>query len=185
MNTAAVAGTWKLGDLTVKRIRFGAMRLTGKVLFGDGGPSDRDRSITVLSDAVELGVNHFDTAAFYFSSSRCSADELVKGVPASQPKDLVVITKVWPQSGPLECVVVGATSEQLCGKVKENLRQLGRDQLDIVNLRTPPSRKTGSIVKHSGHLADLHGARLIRHLGVSNATPGTWPRPMRLSSPAP
>src|SRR2546428_203313 len=74
--TAASAGTWVLGDLTVNRIGFGAMRLTGSAAFDLGTPSDRDRSITVLRRAIELGVNHIDTAAFYFSPLR-SANELI------------------------------------------------------------------------------------------------------------
>src|SRR5271154_1455409 len=64
---AAAAGTWRLGDLTVNRLGFGAMRLTGSLPFAKGSPSDRGHSITVLRRAVELGVNHIDTAAFYFS----------------------------------------------------------------------------------------------------------------------
>jgi len=67
---AAAAGTWKLGDLTVNRVGFGAMRLTGSAPFHHGTPSDRKRSVSVLRRAVELGVNHIDTAAFYFSQLR-------------------------------------------------------------------------------------------------------------------
>ena len=74
--TAAAAGTWQFGDLTVNRLGFGAMRLTGGTVFGRGAPGDRDRSIGVLRRAVELGVNHIDTAAFYFSPLR-SANELI------------------------------------------------------------------------------------------------------------
>jgi diketogulonate reductase-like aldo/keto reductase len=69
--TAASAGTWQLGDFTVNRIGFGAMRLTGSAVFDRGTPSKRDQSISVLRRAVELGVNHIDTAAFYFSRSGC------------------------------------------------------------------------------------------------------------------
>ena len=61
---AAAAGTWKLGDMVVNRLGLGAMRLTGSAAFGLGSPSDRDQSIRVLRRAVELGVNHIDTAAF-------------------------------------------------------------------------------------------------------------------------
>jgi aryl-alcohol dehydrogenase-like predicted oxidoreductase len=67
---AAAAGTWRLGDLTVNRLGFGAMRLTGRTPFGNGPPGDRGQAITVLRRAVELGVNHIDTAAFY--SHRCA-----------------------------------------------------------------------------------------------------------------
>ncbi|MBN6054965.1 oxidoreductase [Nonomuraea sp. RK-328] len=167
---AAAAGTWKLGDLTVNRIGFGAMRLTGTAPFDMGAPSDRERSIRVLRRTVDLGVNHIDTAAFYFSSLR-SANELINRALAPYPDDLVIVTKVWPgrnTSGEWWW----ATPEQLRGQVEENLRQLGRDHLDVVNLRVPPSRRSGSIAEHFGALADLRDAGLVRHLGVSNVTPG-------------
>jgi aryl-alcohol dehydrogenase-like predicted oxidoreductase len=167
-NTAAVAGTWKLGDLTVNRIGFGAMRLTGNAPFDLGEPSDRERSISVLRRAVELGVNHIDTAAFYFSSRR-SANELINRALAPYPDDLVIATKVWPGRDP-SGAWWWATPEQLRGQVEENLRQLGRDHLDIVNLRIPPSRRTSSIAEHFAALAELRDAGLIRHLGISNAT---------------
>ncbi|MFF0248830.1 oxidoreductase [Streptosporangium sandarakinum] len=168
--TAAAAGTWKLGDLTVNRVGLGAMRLTGSAAFDLGVPSDRERSITVLRRAVELGVNHIDTAAFYFSSLR-SANELINRALAPYPDDLVIATKVWPGRDP-SGEWWWAAPEQLRGQVEENLRQLGRDHLDVVNLRVPPSRGSGSIAEHFGALAGLRDAGLIRHLGVSNVTPG-------------
>ncbi|GAA0473485.1 aldo/keto reductase [Streptomyces olivaceiscleroticus] len=168
-DSAAAAGTWELGDLTVRRIGFGAMRLTGSAPFSPGAPSDRERSIAVLRRAVELGVNHIDTAAFYFSSLR-SANELINRALAPYPDDLVITTKVWPGRDP-SGEWWWATPEQLRGQVEENLRQLGRDHLDVVNLRIPPSRRTGSIGEHFGALAELREAGLIRQLGVSNVTP--------------
>ncbi|MEO3876296.1 oxidoreductase [Nonomuraea sp. B12E4] len=167
-NTAAAAGTWDLGDLTVNRIGFGAMRLTGSVAFGPGAPGDRDRSVGVLRKAIELGVNHIDTAAFYFSP-HLSANELINRALTPYPNDLVITTKVWPARDP-SGAWWWATPEQLRGQVEENLRQLGRDHLDVVNLRVPPSRKDGSIAEHFGALAELRDAGLIRHLGVSNVT---------------
>ncbi|MFK0104093.1 aldo/keto reductase [Streptomyces sp. NPDC091217] len=167
-NTTAAAGTWRLGDLTVNRVGFGAMRLTGTAPFDRGVPRDREQAIGVLRRAVELGVNHIDTAAFYFSATR-SANELVNRALAPYPEDLVIATKVWPgrdASG----AWWWAAPEQLRGQVEENLRQLGRDHLDVVNLRVPPSRRTGSISEHFGALAELRDAGLIRHLGVSNVT---------------
>ncbi len=161
--------TWKLGDLAVNRIGFGAMRLTGGVAFGSGAPGDRDRSIAVLRRAIELGVDHVDTAAFYFSPS-LSANELIRQALAPYPDNLVIATKVWPArdaSGAWHW----ATPEQLRGQVEENLRGLGRDHLDVVNLRVPRSRRDGSIAEHFGALAALREAGLIRHLGVSNVTP--------------
>ncbi|GAA4628738.1 aldo/keto reductase [Actinoallomurus vinaceus] len=166
---AAAAGTWKLGDLTVNRIGLGAMRLTGSAAFDLGRPSDRERSIRVLRRAVDLGVNHIDTAAFYFSSLR-SANELINRALAPYPDDLVIATKVWPGRDP-SGEWWWATPAQLRGQVEENLRQLGRDHLDLVNLRIPRSRQAESIAEHFGALAELRDAGLIRHLGISNATP--------------
>ncbi|MEU4834478.1 aldo/keto reductase [Streptosporangium sp. NPDC023615] len=168
--TAAAAGTWKLGDLTVNRLGFGAMRLTQSGgAFGDGTPGDRGRAVTVLRRAIELGVDHIDTAAFYFSPLR-SANELINRALAPYPDDLVIATKVWPGRDP-SGKWWWATPEQLRGQVEENLRQLGRDHLDVVNLRIPPGRAAGSIAEHFGALAELRQAGLVRHLGLSNATP--------------
>ncbi|WP_327071490.1 aldo/keto reductase [Kitasatospora sp. NBC_01302] len=167
--TAAAAGTWRLGgDLPVHRIGFGAMRLTGSAPFDQGVPSDRERSLGVLRRAVELGVNHIDTAAFYFSSTR-SANELINRALAPYPDDLVITTKVWPGRDPSGAWWWAAPG-QLRGQVEENLRQLGRDHLDVVNLRVPPSRRGSSIAEHVGALAELRQAGLIRHLGLSNVT---------------
>ncbi|MFJ2898164.1 oxidoreductase [Streptomyces sp. NPDC087218] len=169
-NTQEATGTWRLGDLTVNRVGFGAMRLTGTEPFGGGVPRDREQSIGVLRRAVELGVNHIDTAAFYFSATR-SANELINRALAPYPDDLVITTKVWPARDP-SGAWWWADPEQLRGQVEENLRQLGRDHLDVVNLRVPPSRRDGSIAEHFGALAELREAGLIRHLGVSNVTSG-------------
>lgn len=165
---AASAGTWKLGDLSVNRVGFGAMRLTGGTPFGADGRSDRERSLAVLRRAVELGVNHIDTAAFYFSPTR-SANELINRALAPYPDDLVISTKVWPARDP-SGAWWWAKPEQLRGQVEENLRQLGRDHLDVVNLRLPRSWTTDPIAEHFGALAELREAGLVRHLGVSNVT---------------
>ncbi|WP_329536185.1 aldo/keto reductase [Streptomyces sp. NBC_01450] len=167
-NTTAATSTWQLGDLTVNRVGFGAIRLTGTAPFDRGVPRDRERSIGLLRRAVELGVNHIDTAAFYFSATR-SANELINRALAPYPQDLVITTKVWPGRDP-SGAWWWATPAQLRGQVEENLRQLGRDHLDVVNLRVPPSRRTGSIGEHFGALAELRDAGLIRHLGISNVT---------------
>ena len=163
--TARAAGTWTFGDLTVNRIGLGAMRLTRSA---DGTPIDRDRAITVLRRAIDLGVNHIDTAAFYFSPLR-SANELINRALAPYPDDLVIATKVWPGRDP-SGEWWWATAAQLRGQVEENLRQLGRDHLDVVNLRLPRRMTTGSIAEHFGTLAGLRDAGLIRHLGISNVT---------------
>ncbi|MDI2130638.1 aldo/keto reductase [Yinghuangia seranimata] len=169
--SAAAAGTWTLGDLTVNRLGLGAMRLPGRVAFEDGAePRGRDQAIRVLRRAVELGVNHIDTAAFYFSPLR-SANELINSaLGGAYPDDLVITTKVWPGRA-ADGEWWWASPKQLRGQVEENIRQLGRDHLDVVNLRVPPSRANGSIGEHFAALADLRDAGLVRHLGVSNITP--------------
>jgi pyridoxine 4-dehydrogenase len=159
---AAAAGTWALGGLTVNRMGFGAMRLTS----GDGG---RERAVAVLRRAVELGVNHIDTAAFYFSPL-LSANELINRALTPYPDELLITTKVWPGRDP-SGEWRWATPGQLRGQVEENLRQLGRDHLGVVNLRVPPSGRSKPIAEHFGALAELREAGLIRHLGLSNITP--------------
>ncbi|MFD7016725.1 aldo/keto reductase [Streptomyces sp. NPDC059928] len=169
--TAATAATWQLGDLTVNRIGFGAMRLPqqGAALRADAVPSDRERSIAVLRRAVELGVNHIDTAAFYFSPLR-SANELINRALAPYADDLVITTKVGPTRVPTgEWGTHARTPAELRGQVEENLRQLGRDHLDVVNLRIVGS---DSIAERFGALAELREAGLIRHLGLSNVGVG-------------
>ena len=160
---ASTAGTWTLGDLTVNRLGFGAMRLTGSAAFNLGTPSDRDGAIAVLRQAVQLGVNHIDTAAFYFSALR-SANELINRALYPYPEGLVIVTKVGPGRDPSGTWLPWARPDQLRGQVEENLRQLGRDHLDVVNLRVDGP---GSIADHFGALADLRTEGLIRYLGVS------------------
>ncbi|MFJ9828990.1 aldo/keto reductase [Streptomyces sp. NPDC101160] len=171
---ASAAGTWTLGDLTVNRVGFGSMRLpqTGEALVEHAVPRDRDQAIAVLRRAVELGVNHIDTAAFYFSSLR-SANELINSALASPtgryPDDLVITTKVGPARDASGAWAEHArTPRALRAQVEENLRQLGRDHLDVVNLRV---LGTDSVAERFGALAELREAGLIRHLGLSNITP--------------
>ena len=117
--TAAAAGTWMLGDLTVNRMGFGAMRLpqTGRAFGAGAAPRDRAQAIAVLRRAVELGVNHIDTAAFYFSSLR-SANELINTALAPYPDDLVIVTKVGPARDPSGQWAPAARPGQLRGQVR-------------------------------------------------------------------
>jgi pyridoxine 4-dehydrogenase len=165
--TADAAGTWKLGDLSVNRVGFGAMRLTGSASFHFGTPSDRERSIAVLRRAIELGVNHIDTAAFYFSRLR-SANELINSALAPYPDDLLIATKVGPYRDYHGEWGTSARPDQLRGHVEENLRQLGRDHLDLVYLRR---MRQDSVAEHFGALAELREAGLVRHLGLSDVEP--------------
>jgi pyridoxine 4-dehydrogenase len=166
---AAAAGTWTLGDRTVNRMGFGSMRLTVD--------PDRDRAIAVLRRAVELGVNHIDTAAFYFSPGGVLgggtgavryATELIRDALSPYPDDLVIATKVGPGVDPASGFYQATTAARLREQVEENLRRLGRDHLDLVNLRIIKRPGTDSIAERFGALAELREAGLIRHLGLSN-----------------
>ncbi len=164
--TAASAGTWTLGSRTVRRVGFGAMRLTGTSAFHEGKPRDRAASIAVLRRAVELGVDHVDTAAFYFSALR-SANEIVNAALAPFGDEVLVATKVGPRRDRAGEWATPATPDELRGDVEENLRQLGRDHLDLVYLR---NMQKESIAEHFGALAELRAEGLIRELGVSGVT---------------
>ena len=167
---ATAAGTWQLGDLTVNRMGFGAMRLMQNA---DGSPSDRERVTTVLRRAVELGVDHIDTAAFYFSATR-SANELINSALAPYPDGLVITTKVGPGRDPAGDWLHVHTKKELRGQVEENIRQLGRDHLDVVNLRIGQAldRGEGSLAEPFTALAELQQEGLVRHLGISNVHAG-------------
>ena len=165
---AAAAGSWQLGDRTVNRLGFGAMRLPGMPW---EPPRSRTDAIAVLRRAVELGVNHIDTAAFYFSALR-SSNELISTALHPYPDDLVITTKVGPSRSRDQQFEPLARPEQLRDQVEENIRQLGLEQLDVVNLRwgTGHDKEPGSIAEHLGALVELRDAGLIRNLGVSNVT---------------
>ncbi|MFD7639338.1 aldo/keto reductase [Kitasatospora sp. NPDC059795] len=169
---AAAAGTWKLGDLEVNRLGYGAMRLTGNGMMGnsDGAPIDRAHAVRLLHTAFEHGVDHVDTASFYFSPLR-SANELInRALTAWRGHEVVVVTKVGPGRGPSGEWRTMARPDELRGQVEENLRQLGRDHLDVVNLRRN-GPDCDSVAEHFGALAELRDAGLIRHLGLSNVKP--------------
>ncbi|MFF2454596.1 oxidoreductase [Isoptericola sp. NPDC058082] len=167
---AAAAGTWQLGDRTVNRLGLGAMRLVGS--FGSATPRPREDAIAVLRRAVELGVNHVDTAAFYFFPAR-SANELIGAALQPYADDLVITTKIGASQSRDGAFEPYARPDQLRSQVEENIRQLGLDQLDVVNLRwgTGLGREPGSVAEHVGALAELRDAGLVRHVGVSNVLP--------------
>lgn len=170
--TAAAAGTWTLGDRPVRRMGFGSMRITAN--------PDRERAIVLLRRAVELGVNHIDTAAFYVSPGGTLrvgtgparyATELIRAALTPYPEDLVIATKVGFGYDPVDGFHEAVTSAQLRAQVEENLRRLGRDQLDVVNLRLGRGPGAAPLAERFGALAELRDAGLIRHLGLSNVRP--------------
>ncbi len=165
---AAASGTFAIGgDLPVARLGFGTMRLpTGTFT---GPVRDPEDGIAVLRRAVELGVNHIDTASFYRRGD-VVANELVRRALAPYPDGLVIATKVGPMLGPDGTPALQATPGQLRGLVEDNLRELGVDHLDLVYLRVGGMNPPGGepIAARFAALAKLRADGLIRHLGVSN-----------------
>ncbi|MFD4629055.1 aldo/keto reductase [Streptomyces sp. NPDC058284] len=164
---AASAGGFRIGgDLPVHRMGFGAMRLPAPQW--DGPAHDPERSIAVLRRAVELGVNHIDTAAFYFFED-IAANDLIRKALHPYSDDLVIATKVGPGRLPDGSWTDPADPAELRAAVHRNLRELGRDHLDLVYLRFLRSDGPGG--DRFATLAALRDEGLIRHLGVSSATP--------------
>ncbi|HXD62853.1 MAG TPA: aldo/keto reductase family oxidoreductase [Lacisediminihabitans sp.] len=168
MTTQTLAGgTYRVGDLDLTRIGYGAMQLAGPGVFGP--PKDRDAAIAVLREAVELGITHIDTADFYGPHV---TNEIIREALAPYPQHVHIVTKVgarrdenggWPHA---------RTPQELRAQVHDNLEHLGLDALDLVNLRVGAidSAEPGSIAEQFETLADLQQQGLIRHLGVSNVT---------------
>jgi aryl-alcohol dehydrogenase-like predicted oxidoreductase len=160
---------WNLGgELRIKRLGFGAMRLP--VGSFTGPTRDPESGRAVLRRVLELGVNHIDTAAFYRRDD-VSANALIRDVV---PADVVVATKVGPILGSDGVPSLEATPEQLRGQVEQNLKELGRDVLDLVYLRVGGmgGNEGASIADRFAVLAGLRSEGLIRHLGVSNVDAG-------------
>ena len=155
------------GDLTINRLGFGAMRLAMGTF--DGPTRAPESGIAVLRRAVELGVNHIDTAGFY-GRGAVWANELIRTALSPYSDDLVIATKVGPLLGPDGWPSRQATPDQLRGLVETDLRALGLDRLDLVYLRVGGMTGPGgeSIAERFAVLADLRAEGLIRHLGVSN-----------------
>jgi aryl-alcohol dehydrogenase-like predicted oxidoreductase len=155
------------GDLTINRLGFGAMRLAMGTF--DGPARAPQSGIAVLRRAVELGVNHIDTAGFY-GRGAVRANELIRTALAPYRDGLVIATKVGPLPGPDGVPTGQATPDQLRGLVEADLRSLGLDRLDLVYLRVGGMTGPGgeSIAERFAVLAELREQGLIRHLGVSN-----------------
>jgi aryl-alcohol dehydrogenase-like predicted oxidoreductase len=157
------------GDLTVTRMGYGAMQLAGPRVFGP--PADRDAAVAVLREAVELGITHIDTSGYY--GPRVT-NQIIREALYPYPEDLRIVTKVGAERDASGGWLEALAPEQLRAQVEENLRDLGLDAMDVVNLRNPGQRgpQPGSIAGPFTALAELRQEGLIRHLGVSNATAG-------------
>ncbi|MFE9921131.1 oxidoreductase [Streptomyces sp. NPDC005774] len=155
------------GDLTINRLGFGAMRLAAGTF--DGPPRDPGNGLAVLRRAVELGVNHIDTAGFYRRGA-VRANELIRRALSPYRDDLVIATKVGPLPTPEGVPSGQATADQLRGLIEADLRSLGLDRLDLVYLRVGGMTGLGgeSVAERFTVLAELRAEGMIRHLGVSN-----------------
>jgi pyridoxine 4-dehydrogenase len=157
-------GTYRVGDLDLTRVGYGAMQLAGPHVFGP--PKDRDAAIAVLRTAVELGINHIDTSDYYGPHV---TNEIIRGALAPYPDDLHLVTKVGARRDEQGGWPPARSPEELREQVHGNLRRLGLDALDVVNLRLGGFDKPepGSLAEPFGALAELQQQGLIRHLGVS------------------
>jgi pyridoxine 4-dehydrogenase len=162
------AGTFKLGDRTVKRLGYGAMQLAGAGVFGP--PKDHDGAIAVLREAVASGVNHIDTSDYYGPHV---TNELIREALHPYPADLVIVTKIGARRGGDGSWIPAMAPAELTSAVHDNLRHLGLDALDVVNLRIMGSihrPSEGSIEARLTILAELQKQGLMRHIGLSNVT---------------
>ncbi|UIK06045.1 aldo/keto reductase family oxidoreductase [Neorhizobium galegae] len=169
MSNIDQAGTFILGDRNVKRLGYGAMQLAGKGVFGP--PKDRDAAIAVLREAVEAGVNHIDTSDFYGPHV---TNQIIREALHPYPDDLVIVTKIGAMRGTDGSWNPAFSAEQLTQAVHDNLRNLGLDTMDVVNLRIMfdvHGPAEGSIEEPLTVLAELQRKGLVRHIGLSNVTP--------------
>ena len=168
MSTVDETGTFVLGDRTVGRLGYGAMQLAGPGVFGP--PKDRSAALAVLREAVAAGVNHIDTSDFYGPHV---TNQLIHEALHPYPNDLVIVTKVGARRGADKSWFPALSHQELIDGVHDNLKNLGLDILDVVNLRVgglaEPSE--GSIEEPLAALVELKGDGFIRHIGLSNVTP--------------
>lgn len=163
------SATYRLGDMTVNRIGYGAMRLSGPHVFGP--PADKDGALAVLRTAVECGVNHIDTSDFYGPHV---TNQLIREALHPYRDGLVIVTKIGARRGADASWLPAYSSAELEQAVHDNLRNLGLDKLDVVNLRVmidPTQPAEGSIEAPLTALAELQRKGLVRHIGLSNVTP--------------
>ncbi|RWN35848.1 aldo/keto reductase family oxidoreductase [Mesorhizobium sp.] len=168
MSSIDKSGTFTLGDRTVKRLGYGAMQLAGPGVFGP--PKDHDAALAVLREAVALGVNHIDTSDFYGPHV---TNQLIREALGPYPDDLTIVTKIGARRDANAAWLPAFSPEELTQAVHDNLRNLGLDVLDVVNLRImfdAHGPAEGSIEAPLTVLADLQRQGLVRHIGLSNVT---------------
>ncbi|HTY67901.1 MAG TPA: aldo/keto reductase family oxidoreductase [Alphaproteobacteria bacterium] len=162
------SGKFMLGDRAVTRLGYGAMQLTGPHVFGP--PKDRGAALAVLREAVASGVNHIDTSDFYGPHV---TNQLIREALHPYPRDLVIVTKIGARRGADASWNPAFSPAELTQAVHDNLRNLGLDALDVVNLRImidPHKPAEGSIEAPLTALAELQRKGLVRQIGLSHVT---------------
>ena len=162
------AGTFTLGDREVKRIGYGAMQLAGPGVFGP--PKDRAAALAVLREAVEQGVDHIDTSDFYGPHV---TNQIIREALHPYRDDLVIVTKISARRDDKGGWIPAMSPPELRQAVHDNLRNLGLDVLEVVNLRSMldvHGPKEGSLEEPLAALAEMQGQGLVKHIGLSNVT---------------
>lgn len=168
MSAIDQVGMFQLGRRSVKRLGYGAMQLAGPNVFGP--PSDHSGALAVLREAVAQGINHIDTSDFYGPHL---TNKLIHEALAPYPHDLVIVTKIGAARGADGAWLPASSPAQLQQAVHDNLRNLGLDVLDVVNLRimfSTAGPAEGSIEEQLTAVAELQSQGLVRHIGLSNVT---------------
>jgi aryl-alcohol dehydrogenase-like predicted oxidoreductase len=169
MTSIDISGSFQLGSRRVRRIGYGAMQLAGPGVFGP--PRDRATAVAVLREAVASGVDHIDTSDFYGPHI---TNQIIREALAPYPDPLTIVTKVGARRNETGDWLPAFSRAELTQAVHDNLRNLGLEVLDIVNLRLMFGRHgpaEGSLEAPLVVLADLQRQGLIRHIGLSNVTP--------------
>jgi aryl-alcohol dehydrogenase-like predicted oxidoreductase len=169
MTSIEQSGTFTLGNRTVKRLGYGAMQLAGPGVFGP--PKDHDAALAVLRAAVAAGVNHIDTSDFYGPHV---TNRIIREALHPYADDLVIVTKIGARRGADGSWLPAFSPEELTQAVHDNLRNLGLEAMDVVNLRImfdTHGPAEGSIEAPLSALAELQQKGLVRHIGLSNVTP--------------
>ncbi|MGL5699360.1 MAG: aldo/keto reductase family oxidoreductase [Kluyvera sp.] len=164
------SATFSLGSTPVNRLGYGAMQLAGPGVFGP--PKDRHAAITVLREALELGINHIDTSDFYGPHV---TNQIIHEALHPYADDLVIVTKIGARRGDDGSWLPAFSPQELKQAVHDNLRNLGLDVLDVVNMRVMMgdghAPREGSIEDTFTVLAELQQQGLVKHIGLSNVTP--------------
>ncbi|WP_396333288.1 aldo/keto reductase family oxidoreductase [Burkholderia anthina] len=168
MSPIVQSGTYSIAGRRVHRIGYGAMQLAGPGVFGP--PKDRDTALAVLREAVESGVDHIDTSDFYGPHV---TNQLIRDALHPYRDDLLIVTKIGAKRGEGGSWLPAFSAAALAAAVHDNLRNLGLDVLDVVNLLImfdTHGPAEGSIEAPLTALAELQRQGLVRHIGLSNVT---------------